>query len=77
MKDVIFQVGEEGQPPFSVRGHDPTLLRSKIPGKQGTFVSLTFRRNDEFFDVDLMRGSPDFIEVKYIDLNSPYKISNN
>ena len=58
------QVGEEGQPSFAVQGHDVSVLRSKIPGKQGSFVSLKFRRGeDAYFDVDLMRGSPEFIEA--------------
>ena len=57
-------MGEEGQPSFAVQGHDVSVLRSKIPGKQGSFVSLKFRRGeDAYFDVDLMRGSPEFIEA--------------
>jgi hypothetical protein len=66
-QNAALQVGEEGQPAFPVQGRDVSVLRSRIPGRQGTFVSLKFRRGQEegaYFDVDLMRGSPEFIEAE-------------
>jgi len=64
--DEILAVGEEGQQPTNIQGQGLSALREKILGKQGTFALLHFRRGDNkeyFYDVELMRGSPEFIEM--------------
>ena len=59
--DVVVRVEHE-----NVEGQPLSTLRTRILGQQGSFVTLGFRRRDgmetTFFDVPLMRGSPEFFD---------------
>jgi hypothetical protein len=62
--DELFAAGEVGQSPTKIEGKGLHLLREKILGKHGSFVLLQFRRkNGEFYEIELMRGSPEYIEM--------------
>lgn len=44
-----------------------TILKETVPGRQGTYVTLTFRRTTAqgpyVYEVELMRGAAEFIEL--------------
>ena len=59
--DVVVQVDQA-----NVEGQPLAMLRSRILGPQGAYVSLGFRRREgtetTLYDVALMRGSPEYFE---------------
>lgn len=59
--DVVVRVDHE-----NVEGQPLSTLRTRILGAQGSYVTLGFRRRDgldtTFYDVPLMRGSPEYFE---------------
>jgi hypothetical protein len=59
--DVVVKVDQD-----NVESQPLSTLRSRILGNQGSYVTLGFRRRDgaetTFFDVPLMRGSPEYFE---------------
>lgn len=62
--DELLAAGEVGQQPTNIEGKGLLVLREKILGKQGSFVVLHFRRkNKEVYEVELMRGSPEYIDM--------------
>lgn len=64
--DEIVAVGEEGMREVHVEGAGLEVLRHHIMGAPGTFVQLFFRRGrrgEYQFDVELMRGTPEYIET--------------
>jgi hypothetical protein len=63
--DELLAAGEVGQMPTNISGKGLLVLREKILGKQGTFVVLHFQRKNkgEIYDIELMRGSPEYIEM--------------
>jgi chromosome segregation ATPase len=63
--DELLAAGEVGQMPTNISGKGLLVLREKILGKQGTFVVLHFQRKNkgEIYEIELMRGSPEYIEM--------------
>jgi hypothetical protein len=63
--DELLAAGEVGQKPHNIENKGLLVLREKILGKQGSFVVLHFRRkrSGEIYDIELMRGSPEYIEM--------------
>lgn len=63
--DELLAAGEVGQKPHNIENQGLLVLREKILGKQGSFVVLHFRRkrSGEIYDIELMRGSPEYIEM--------------
>jgi hypothetical protein len=50
-----------------VERRSTAVLRELVLGRQGTYVTLAFRRNTEMgpyvFEVELMRGAAEFIDM--------------
>ena len=63
--DELMAAGDVGQKPTPIAGNGLIVLREKIVGRQGSFALLHFRRKatGEIFEVELMRGSPEYIEM--------------
>jgi hypothetical protein len=59
--DVVVRIDHE-----NVEGQPLSTLRTRILGAQGSYVTLGFRRREgletTFYDVPLMRGSPEYFE---------------
>jgi len=61
VSDVVVRVDHD-----NVEGQPLSTLRSRILGRQGSYVTLGFRRKDgmetTYYDVPLMRGSPEYFD---------------
>jgi C-terminal processing protease CtpA/Prc len=61
VNDVVVRVDHD-----NVEGQPLSDLRSRILGRQGSYVTLGFRRKDgmetTYYDVPLMRGSPEYFD---------------
>ncbi|EKX52568.1 hypothetical protein GUITHDRAFT_133632 [Guillardia theta CCMP2712] len=78
--DQLVAVAEAGEWPRNVEGQNLHMIRDKILGKQGSFVRLQMRRpsTNEVYEVELMRGSPEFIEIMHVSSDLKEKqISSN
>ena len=66
--DELLAAGEAGQTPTNIERKGLPVLREKILGKQGSFVVLHFRRkyNGDMYEIELMRGSPEYIDMMNI-----------
>ena len=63
--DELLAAGEVGQQPTNIEGKGLLVLREKILGQQGSFVVMHFRRKNkgDVYEIELMRGSPEYIEM--------------
>ena len=77
--DELLAAGEVGQKPTNIENKGLLVLREKILGKQGSFVVLHFRRKHtgEIYDIELMRGSPEYIEMMNVSTGLKEKQQND
>ena len=77
--DELLAAGEVGQKPTNIENRGLLVLREKILGKQGSFVVLHFRRkhSGEIYDIELMRGSPEYIEMMNVSTGLKEKQQND
>lgn len=77
--DELLAAGEVGQEPTNISGKGLLVLREKILGKQGSFVVMHFQRKNkgEVYEVELMRGSPEYIEMMNVSTGLKEKQQND